>query len=927
MRQLTAMGPLAGCLFTLTASLPARGQTFSVTNFLSETVFTGAGTTGLDFGPTGILYLLEKRGRIMALVPNGQGGFQSPQVFADLRTSVDSAQEAGLLGIAVDPEFSTNRYIYVFYTTTTDQRVVRYTANAAGTSGSSPTNVITNLPRTYTFHKAGDIKFRPGENANIYIALGDDGFPDEARDLTTLRGKMLRVDKANGNGLAANPYYMSGGLTTTRARIWAIGFRNPFRIAFHPTTNTPAADVMYVSENGDTTDKLAWVRAGSDGYWSDLGDSGGFLNPPDANHKALFTGNPSHIGVAIAPSGPFSDSGTPVIYLSNYVFPAGGSILRFRLTGANLDTASAVPADNGMTFVSGAYGAHLQFGPDGALYWTNTGNGASNSGFTAGRIRYIGGVAPTASFTTNPSPPSGFAPLTVQFASTATDADGTIQSWAWDFGDSMTSNLENPSHTYAAPGMYTVTLRVTDDDLLGDDTSTAVSVVAGFNLTLTGIVYDGGSPTDQALEGTTQLRIYEADGTTAVPFINGLGPDQNGIEVSGGLINATVPVQVTGSTLTVSVGEESTSLIPQLFSFAVPSATTNVTQALTLRPSTTAIYGRVSDTRGDPAVVDIGVALDSLATLYTLSGGRDYLSGSGITASGIAHRVASDILGNYYLPLRDPGTYFLDIVGDTNSDRYISTLQQATLMTGQGLSTDITVGLQMGGAGCDDLTNIPATASVDYPTQIQPLWDAACIGCHRPNSGNGGYLDLTSANSFSELVNVASTQVPGVSLVVPNQTMDSYLLEKISCSNPQIGNRMRPGSPMDPVEQALVRDWIAQGAVMTTQPSPDAGFPEVGPPDTGLPPDIGPAPDAGLDIGPPPVDMGPAPDVGAPPLDAGVGTDSNRVLTEGELSAGCLCLGLRGRTSAGPAIGLLLIGVFSLVRHRRRDASGWDGRS
>lgn len=801
-----AVVALAGLL----SAVPAQAQTFTVANFRSEVIFTGAGTTGLDFGPSGILYLIEKRGRIMALVPDGQGGFQTPEVFADIQVDVDSGEEAGLLGIAVDPEFTTNRHIYVLYTTTTDQRLVRYTADAAGTSSTASAVVLSGLPRTYNFHKAGDIKFRPGENNNIYIAQGDDGFPDEAQDLTSLRGKMLRVNKVTGDGLASNPYYVSGPLDAPQARIWAIGFRNPFRFAFHPSPSTPAADVMYVSENGDSTDKLSWVRAGSDGAWSIQGDSGGFLNPPDANHKVLFTGNPSHIGIAIATSGPFSDGGSPVIYLSNFIFPTGGSILRWGLSGPNLDIATPLPTDGGLPFARQLLGTHLQFGPDGALYWTTTDGDDAPSGFVTGRIRYVGGAAPTASFITNPTPAVGPPPLTVQFTDGSFDSDGTIAGWAWDFGDGATSTLPSPSHTYAAAGSYPVTLQVTDNSGLSNLVQSQVTVEASLSLTLTGNIYDGRFVTDRAFRNT-QIRLYEGDGETPIEIPGGRGPDDNGIRVIGGVINATVPVQVRGSMITVSAAENNGRYQTQWISFEVPAGTTSFSQNLVFRPSRTAISGRVTDTRGAPVAVDIGVAEGEPSNLYELSGGRDYLPGSGISSSGVAHRVVSDIGGNYYLPLRDGGTYFLDIVGDTNAGVYISTDQETAVALNATATAELTVGLQNGGAGCDDLSGIAATANVDYSTQIQPVW-SACLGCHRPNSANGGGLDLTAANSFLELVGTPSSQVPGRNLVAGSQVSNSYLFEKINCSDPQVGNRMRPDSAMSLADQALVRDWIDQGA-------------------------------------------------------------------------------------------------------------------
>jgi PKD repeat protein len=83
-----------------------------------------------------------------------------------------------------------------------------------------------------------------------------------------------------------------------------------------------------------------------------------------------------------------------------------------------------------------------------------------------------GNLPPTANFTFTTNN------LTANFTDTSTDSDGTIVSWAWNFGDSGTSTQQNPSHTYAAAGTYTVGLTVTDDDGATGYISKSVTVTA-----------------------------------------------------------------------------------------------------------------------------------------------------------------------------------------------------------------------------------------------------------------------------------------------------------------------------------------------------------------------------------------------------------------------------------------------------------------
>ncbi|MEL7239729.1 MAG: hypothetical protein AAGK78_12785, partial [Planctomycetota bacterium] len=384
-----------------------------------------------------------------------------------------------------------------------------------------------------------------------------------------------------------------------------------------------------------------------------------------------------------------------------------------------------------------------------------------------------------------------------------------------------------------------------------------------FTLQLRGQVLDGNQVGEPLRAGATEIRLYERN-SVPIPIPNGSGPDGNGFFVNGGTIDIDVSVALTSDIVQATTGEDSAVLAEQSVAFTVTPVNGVHREVVTLTPARTAIRGRVLDTRGDPARVDLGIARNDLSTLYSVVGGRDYLPGSNIGSSGVDHRITTDALGDYYFPLRDTGEYFVDVVADTGADTYLATLFNSDVpAAGETDTVNLTLGLQSGGAGCDDLSGIPATIDVDYETTIQPLW-RSCVGCHRGGSSNGGGLDLTVGNSFDAIVNVPSIQVPGRLLVAPNDPDVSYMMEKISCSNPQVGNRMRPDSPLSPDEQALVRDWIAQGARRSIVVEVDAGIPDTGVvPDTGVDsgvPDTGIVPDTGVDSGVP--DTGIVPDTG-----------------------------------------------------------------
>jgi PKD repeat protein len=142
--------------------------------------------------------------------------------------------------------------------------------------------------------------------------------------------------------------------------------------------------------------------------------------------------------------------------------------------------------------------------------------------------------APTASFTRSCSG------LTCSFTSTSSDPDGTIASYSWTFGDGGTSTLQNPSHTYAAGGSYTATLRVTDNQ---GAQSTAASqtftvsppnsppvVNAGPDETaVTGLLFsEGWSFTDANHNGPWTYTINWGDGTTSSGTVSSEGSFNTG---------------------------------------------------------------------------------------------------------------------------------------------------------------------------------------------------------------------------------------------------------------------------------------------------------------------------------------------------------------------------------------------------------------
>ncbi len=612
-------------------------------------------------------------------------------------------------------------------------------------------------------------------------------------------------------GLLTNPF-QDGDVNSVRSRIWAHSFRNPYRFTFDPAA--PVADVLYISENGDGTDRIAQIAIGADGAWP---DSDYLLSSADGKRVILNTSSPSKTGITIVRSGPFAPDGDPVLYNARYGGGDRNEVRRWKLTGANFDTLTPIAADNGNAFYSG-FTDHgivsFTTGPDGAIYYTDSGQGSSVGGNQRlGRLAFVGGTAPVADFSLSVN--SGQSPLEVDFTDSSSTSGSTLSSWAWDFGDGGTSFEQNPSHTYTTPGVYTASLLVTNSLGLSHQNTATVTVTHTTNLTLTGEILDGRTIPAPVFATATELRFYQIDGMTPLMVPSGSGSGGNSVTIpAGGTIDLALAISITGPGIVVTAGEPAEDGVQAAF-VGIPLSTTLASQSANVgfRLSDTMIRGKVSDTKGAAALVDIGLARATEGAYYGFAGGRDFLASSGQPASGAKHRIVPDALGYYHVPVPTGGggeTFFLDTSADTLASSHGRVRKSFTLAQGAESVQDFLIGLYDGGTGEADLSSIAETPDVDFDTQIQPLFGNFCVACHNDIATNSGGLDLDPGASFAELVDHLSVEAPGVKLVDPGKPGRSYLMEKINSTIPQVGTSMRPGDPMALSHRALIRDWISQ---------------------------------------------------------------------------------------------------------------------
>ena len=199
------------------------------------------------------LFLAQKHG-VIAVFPNDQAADRAA-TFLDITDRVnDRGSEEGLLGLAFDPGFAENGYLYVYYSASGPRRIVvsRFQAarDRSGVVDLDSERVVLEVPQPYANHNGGQLAFGP--DGYLYAGIGDGGSRGDphgnGQDPSTLLGTIIRIDVSTIDSLGGyavppdNPFVDSGG--GAREEVWAYGLRNPWRFAFDRQTGTLwAADV------------------------------------------------------------------------------------------------------------------------------------------------------------------------------------------------------------------------------------------------------------------------------------------------------------------------------------------------------------------------------------------------------------------------------------------------------------------------------------------------------------------------------------------------------------------------------------------------------------------------------------------------------------------------------------------------------------
>ena len=279
-------GLLLLCLLGLISTKQQGFSQIVPSGFTEIDVNTNLANDAIGFAilPDGRILVINQFSGTVDLIVNGNLKSTPLLSVPDL----EAVLEKGLLGIAIDPDFPSAPHIYLFHSHTLgNNRVSRWNVDGELTDPnsenlriqvSSQLTLVSDLPAQNSWHNGGTLRF--GSDKTLYISHGDDGQRNLVQDLTTLNGKILRINR-DGSIPADNPIFPNEP-SGTRREIFAFGLRNPFRFTIDLQT-----DQLLIGDVGqDSWEELNLSTSGENFGWpryegNDEFDSSATLIQPD----------------------------------------------------------------------------------------------------------------------------------------------------------------------------------------------------------------------------------------------------------------------------------------------------------------------------------------------------------------------------------------------------------------------------------------------------------------------------------------------------------------------------------------------------------------------------------------------------------------------------------------------------------------------
>ncbi|WP_326524948.1 PQQ-dependent sugar dehydrogenase [Sphingomonas sp.] len=322
------------------------------TSVTSTTVATFAAPWAMAFLPDGRMLVTEKGGTLNLVTDAG-----GKSIVGGVPTVV-SAGQGGLLDVALDPQFTANRRVYLSFTESgsggTGLAVARGTLNTAATAIEAVSVIWRQAPKVAndTRHFGGRMAFSP--DGFLFVTAGERHQGAPAQDLATTLGKIVRLN-LDGTMPSGNPFAATAG---ARAEIWTLGHRNPYGLVF--TTDGRLFESEMGPEGGD---EFNLITRGANHGWRTVSEGNDGEVLPRHSTRPEFAAPLVSWTPVIAPGGMIQYTGTRFVGWNGDFVLAGlvsQGLVRVRVTGS---TAAEVGR-----IALGARIREVEQGPDGAIW-------------------------------------------------------------------------------------------------------------------------------------------------------------------------------------------------------------------------------------------------------------------------------------------------------------------------------------------------------------------------------------------------------------------------------------------------------------------------------------------------------------------------------------------------------------------------------